>query len=214
MVTRKIVVVNQAVNYLTIGLCNAFAEKFEKVDLITGSIHVQGEELNSVIKVHNIIKWKERPASKKLYGYVMGAIQIYWLLITRFRKHEVFFISLPPMGYLLKLFLPHRFSMLIWDVYPDVFKITGMKESHWFYSLWAKCNRIVFKKAYRLFTIGNRMADLLSVYIDRSKILITPIWSIFQTNSKVEKNTNPFIIEHKLQDKFIVQYSGNIGLYA
>ncbi|MBK7107877.1 MAG: glycosyltransferase family 4 protein [Bacteroidetes bacterium] len=212
MATRKIVVVNQAVNYLTIGLCNAFAEKFEKVDLITGSIHVQGEELNSVIKVHTIIKWKERPASKKLYSYVMGTFQIYWLLLTRFRRHEVFFISLPPMGYLLKLFLRHRFSMLIWDVYPDVFKITGMKESHWFYRLWAKCNKIVFKKAYRLFTIGNRMADLLSVYADRSKILITPIWSIFQKNSKVSKNTNPFIAEHKLQDKSIVQYSGNIGL--
>ena len=46
---RKIVVVNQAVNYLTIGLCNEFAAKFENVSLITGSIHVQGEELNNNI---------------------------------------------------------------------------------------------------------------------------------------------------------------------
>ena len=41
---RKIVVVNQAVNYLTIGICNEFSKKFDNVSLITGSIHSQGEE--------------------------------------------------------------------------------------------------------------------------------------------------------------------------
>jgi hypothetical protein len=42
--SRKIVVINQAVNYLTIGFCNAFAEQFDEVSLVTGSIHTQGED--------------------------------------------------------------------------------------------------------------------------------------------------------------------------
>ena len=209
---RKIVIINQAVNYLTIGFCNAFAERLNHVALITGSIHTQGEELNSKVQVTKIMKWAERPAKKKLYSYVVGTLQIYWYLITRFRKHEVFFVSLPPMGYLLKIVLRHRFSILIWDVYPDVFKITGMSERHWFYRLWSACNKRVFKKTYKIFTIGNRMADLLSVYVNKEKIYITPIWSIFQKNEKVSKELNPFIQEHHLQNKFIIQYSGNIGL--
>ena len=209
---RKIVVVNQASNYLTVGFCNAFAEKFENVALVTGSIHIQGEDLNQNVEVTYINKWVERPARKKFLSYIIACWKIYWLLINKYRKHEVFFVSIPPMGYLLNLILSNRFSMVVWDVYPDVFKITGMKETHIVYRIWASLNRKSFKKAFRLFTIGDKMVELLEVYVSKSKIIIQPIWSIFQTNQRVSKDKNPFIKEHNLQDKFIIQYSGNIGL--
>ena len=209
---RKIVVINQAVNYLTIGICNEFANKFRYITLITGSIHSQGEVLDENIEVTYINKWKEEHGIGKFLTYLKALCKIYFLLITKYRKHDVFFVSVPPMGYLLNLLVSNRFSMIIWDVYPDVFKITGMKETHPVYRIWTKLNHYSFRKAYRLFTIGEKMADLLSVYIERSKIIIQPIWSIFQSNNKLDKKNNPFIIEHHLQDKFIVQYSGNIGL--
>lgn len=212
MAQRKIVILNQAVNYLTIGFANAFLNKADEVVLITGSIHTQGEELNGNVKVHYINKWHERPTRKKFLSYLIAMIRMWWLLMTKYRKHEVFFVSVPPMGYLLNLFLPHKFSMVIWDVYPDVFKITGMKESHIVYRLWSKLNKRSFRKAHRVFTISERMADLLEIYVNRDKILIQPIWSIFQENLKHPKENNPFILEHKIEGKFIVQYSGNIGL--
>ena len=209
---RKIVVVNQAVNYLTIGLCNAFSEKFEQVDLITGSIHEQGEPLKKSVNISKINHWIDRPAWKKMLSYVWGCIWIYILILTRYRKHDVFFVSLPPMAYLISIVLPNRCSMLIWDVYPDVFKVTGMKESHPVYKVWSRLNKIVFKKAHQVYTIGVKMAELLTNYVDRDKIQITPIWSIFQSNGKIKKADNPFAIEQQLQGKFVVQYSGNIGL--
>jgi hypothetical protein len=209
---RKIVVVNQATNYLTIGFCNAFSERFETVSLITGSVHVQGEELNDNIEITKINTWVERPASKKFLSYILACFRIYWLLLTKYRGCEVFFVSIPPMGYLLNLILPHRFSMVIWDVYPDIFKITGMKETHPLYRIWAALNRKSFKKAFRLFTISDKMADLVGAYVSRSKIIIQPIWSIFQQNERVSKEENKFIKQHHLEGKFIVQYSGNIGL--
>jgi len=212
IVDRKVVILNQAVNYLTIGLANAFNKRFEDVSLVTGSIHAQGEELNECIKVLRIPRWVERPAWKKFVSYLTGCLMIYWLLLTKFRRHEIIFVSLPPMAYLLTLILPGRSSMVIWDVYPDVFKIAGMSERHPVYRVWAALNRRTFRKAFRLFTIGERMANLLSAYVLREKILVQPIWSIFQRNEKVEKKQNPFILAHGLQDKFIVQYSGNIGL--
>lgn len=208
---RKIVVVNQAVNYLTIGFANAFSEKFDQVVLITGSIHTQGEELNPEIKVDKINQWHERPARKKIFSFLRALFLMWWLLLTKYRKHEVFFVSVPPMGYLLNLLLPHRFSMVIWDVYPDIFKITGMKEGHPMYRFWAYLNKKSFRKAYRLFTISERMGDLIKVYTDR-EIIIQPIWSIFQENEKIKKEENIFIQELGLQNKFIVQYSGNIGI--
>ena len=212
MNSRKIVIINQAVNYLTIGICNEFSKQYEVTSLITGSIHVQGEELSETIKVTYIKKWKEEHGIAKIFNYIKATIQIWWLLITKYRSYEVFFISLPPMGYLLNLFCWHKFSMLIWDVYPDVFKITGMQESHLLYKVWAYLNKLSFKKAYKMFTIGERMADLLSVYVPREKLIIQPIWSIFQENKKIPKAENPFVTEHQLEEKFVVQYSGNIGL--
>lgn len=209
---RKIVIINQAVNYLTIGLANAFQERFNEVSLITGSVHTQGEELATNVKVHYINKWHERPASKKMMSYLLACIRIYWLLATKYRKHEVFFVSIPPMAYLLNIILPNRFSMLIWDVFPDAFKITGMKESHFVYRIWARLNKISFKKAYRVFTIGDKMAEILSQYIEKEKLIVQPIWSIFQNHERIPKTKNKFIKLHNLEDKFIVQYSGNIGL--
>jgi hypothetical protein len=212
MLGRKIVVFNQASNYLTIGLCNSFLEEFDEVVLITGSVHVQGENLNPLIKVVKINHWVERPASKKLWSYIVAIWKIFWLLKLKFKKHEVFFVSLPPMGYLLNLLVSNRFSVLIWDVYPDVFKITGLKDNSLLIRLLSWLNRISLKKSYKIFTIGERMAELLTKYVDQKRIIVQPIWSIFQTPEKVEKANNPFIINNKLEGKFIVQYSGNIGL--
>ena len=212
MKQKKLVILNQAVNYLTIGFANAFSEKFDEVVLITGSIHTQGEELSNKIKIHFINKWYERPASKKFLSYIIAMIKMWWLLKTKYRKHEVFFVSVPPMGYLINLILTNKFSMVIWDVYPDAFKIVGMKETNIVYKTWAKLNVKSFKKAHKLFTISERMADLLEIYTDKNKIIIQPIWSIFQENNKHPKENNPFIEKHNLKEKFVIQYSGNIGL--
>lgn len=209
---KKLVIINQAANYLTVGFANAFNKKFDKVVLISGSIHVQGEELHEDIEVHYINKWYESPASKKIFSYLQALVRMWYLLSFKYRKYEVLFVSVPPMGYLLNLIVANRFSMVIWDVYPDTFKITGMKESHFVYRLWSKLNKRSFRKTYRFFTISERMADLLEQYVDREKIIIQPIWSIFQENGKVSKIENPFIGKHNLQGKFIIQYSGNIGL--
>lgn len=209
---RKLVILNQASNYLTIGFANAFKKEFDEVVLMTGSVHVQGEALDRQIEIQSINRWYESPASKKMKSYLLAMLKMWWLLMTKYRKHEVFFVSVPPMGYLLNIFLPHRFSMVIWDVYPDIFKITGMQESHPLYRIWAWLNRKSFKKAYRIFTISEKMAELLYEYVSPSKVLVQPIWSIFEENRKVSKTENPFIQEHNLHGKFIIQYSGNIGL--
>jgi hypothetical protein len=209
---RKIVIVNQAANYLTIGFCNAFKERFDNVSLITGSIHVQGEELEKSITVDYINKYVERPVEKKFFSYLQACIRILWLLKTKYRKHEVFFVSLPPMGYLLNLMVKNKFSMVIWDVYPDVLKISGMREVNFIYRLWTFLNHKSFNKSHKLFTIGENIADLLANYIDRKRVIVQPLWSIFQDNNRVSKETNHFCRTHNLHGKFVVQYSGNIGL--
>ena len=209
---RRLVILNQAANYLTIGFANAFNREFDSVSLIAGSVHVQGAPLDDDIEVRKINRWHERPASKKALSYGLGLLWMWWLLMTRYRRHEVLFVSVPPMAYLLNLVLPHRFSMVIWDVYPDSLKITGMAERHPAYRVWAWLNRCSFRRAYRIFTISEPMANMLSAYVDRSRLIVHPIWSIFKSNERIAADQNPIVREHGLEAKFVVQYSGNIGL--
>jgi len=206
------VIINQAANYLTVGFANAFNRQFDQVALITGGVHAQGEELDSDIEISLINRWHERPSWKKMLSFLFALTRMWLLLMTKYRRYEVFFVSVPPMGYLLNLVLPHRFSMVIWDVYPDILKITGMKESHLVYRAWAALNRRSFRRAWRIFTISESMAESLSHYIDKERLLVRPIWSIFQENSRIPANRNPFIRENGLDGRFVIQYSGNIGI--
>ena len=84
--TPKLVILNQAANYLTVGLANAFTKEFSEVVLIAGSIHVQGEELSKDVKWHKINLWHESPAKKKLLSYIIALIRMWWLLMTKYRK--------------------------------------------------------------------------------------------------------------------------------
>jgi hypothetical protein len=78
--------------------------------------------------------------------------------------------------------------------------------------MWSALNRRSFRKAWRVFTISEPMADVLSKYMDRGRLIVHPIWSIFQENARIADADNPFIEMHSLANKFVVQYSGNIGV--
>ncbi len=203
-------IVNQAVNYLTVDLANAFAKTTLDVGLIAGSVHIQGDSLSPSIRLAKINKLAERPASRKILSWFIAIIRIWWLLLTKFRTYEVIFISVPPMAYLLSVLIPNRSSMLIWDVYPDALKAAGKSERSLIYRTWARLNRACFKRAHRIMTISDTLATALNKYTDK-KIVVHPIWAVLTPESRISSERNHFLDQHKLRGKFVVQYSGNIG---
>ena len=93
---KKIVFINQAVNFLTVDIVNSFAEKYDHITLITGNIHAQGTELNPKVKIDKLIKYNEKSLATKIYGWTIATVQIFFKLLFRYRSHEVFFVSIPP----------------------------------------------------------------------------------------------------------------------
>lgn len=209
--SRKIVFINQATGYLTIDIINAFADEFEHVALIAGTIRVQDTELNKKVKWTRIARYNRGSPSKKLFSWIWGTIQIFFLLLFRFRHYEVFYITVPPTAYLLSLFLPNKFSVLIFDIYPESLKIFNIKDSGLIFRSWAKWNRKLFKRAHRLFTLGNAMKDILARYVNHDKIFVINYWSGLTKVKPVLKENNIFIKTQALSEKFIIEYSGNIG---
>ena len=208
---RKIVFVNQAAGYLTIDIINAFCPHFDKVALISGIIREQDVPLNKKVAWSKINLYNRGNPAKKFLSWAIATIRIFFLLLTKYRKYEIFYITIPPFPYLLSIFLPNRFSVLVFDVYPDVLKIYNIKDTHWFYRLWVKWNRKVFKKAHRIYTIVDGMANLLSSYINKDKIHVIHNWSGLTDIKPIAKSENYFLSALGLQGKFIVQYAGNIG---
>jgi hypothetical protein len=209
--SRNIVFINQATGYMTIDIINEFAENFESVALIAGSIRVQDTELNKKVKWAKIAKYNRGSPLEKIFSWLRATFQIFFLLIFRFRSYEVFYVTVPPCAYLLSLFLPNKFSILVFDIYPESLKIFNIKDTNWIFRLWARWNKKLFMRAHRIFTLGNAMKDVLAKYVNREKIYVINYWSGLTRANPISKESNSFIKANLLEGKFIIEYSGNIG---
>ena len=209
--SRKIVFVNQATGYLAIDIINEFAKEFDIVGVIYGDIRIQDVELNPRVRKSKIIEKSRKSNFARLLRWFIASVQIFFLLITKYCKYEIFYFSVPPFAYFSSLILRRRFSLLMWDVYPDALKSVGVSENGIIYRLWKRVNKHLFLKANHIYTIGEGPANLMAKYIAKDKIIIIPLWTGLLNLRPIVKETNPFILETKLSGKFIVQYSGNMG---
>lgn len=208
---KKIVLVNQSTGYLMIDIANAYAEEYDEVVLLAGSIKVTERTLNEKIKVKHIVAYDRSSSIKRLLTWGWGTLQIFNKLLFKYRKYEVVYVTNPPMAYLSSLILKNPFSIIVYDTYPDALKNIGIGKDNFIYKWWSKQNRKLFAKAKKIVTLSDGMADCLANYVERDKITVVSNWASKASFGPVAKNENPFVKEHGLENKFTVMYSGNMG---
>lgn len=209
---EKIVFINQSTGYLMIDIVNAFASQCKDTVLIAGSIKENERSLNSSTKVDKIVEYNRTSIFKRLLTWVWGTIQIYFKLLFKYRGWYVVYVTNPPLSYLLSLCLKNPFSIIVYDIYPDGLTNVGIKEDNYIYKKWSKWNKKSFSKADTIFTLSEGMKKRLSIYIDINKIISIPNWSASNDLKPIDKESNIFIKNNNLTNKFIVLYSGNIGI--
>lgn len=208
---KKIVLVNQSTGYLMIDIANAYAEVYDEVVLLAGSIKVTERTLSDRIKVRHIVAYDRSSSIKRLLTWGWGSLQIFNRLLFKYRKHEVVYVTNPPMAYLSSLLLKNPFSIIVYDTYPDALKNVGIGKGNFIYKWWSKQNRKLFAKAKKIVTLSDGMADCLANYVEREKITVVPNWASKASFGPVVKSENLFVKEHSLENKFTVMYSGNMG---
>lgn len=210
---NNIVFINQSSGYLMVDIANAFvrADKYNRIVLVSGREPKGNHPLSPQVKVRKIVGYNRSSLIKRIFSWGIATLQIFFYLLFAFRKYEVVYITNPPMAYLLSLIFSNRFSVIIYDVYPDALKNIGIQASHFLYRKWEQWNRRVFKKADRIFALSDGMAALLSYYTVPEKISVVPLWTDMSRFRPVKKDVNPFIRAQGLKGKFVVLYSGNIG---
>jgi glycosyltransferase involved in cell wall biosynthesis len=208
---KKVIFVDQATGYLSIDLINEFAKKYDKVILLAGSIRVQDIQLDENVEWIKIYKYNRGGFFLKALSWLVGTIQIVFQIIIRNSKWDVFYTTKPPYAYFLGLISSKKFAIQVLDVYPDVLKLYNVSERNIFYQIWSRLNKIIFKKAHRVYTISDRMMELLLQYADNKKVKVIPLWSGLTNVKPIKRNENKWAIDNGIENKFVVQYSGNVG---
>jgi len=208
---ESIVFINQNAGYLMIDIIHAHTE-YQQRAIITGKLVSRNKSLDDAVVVEKIITYNRSSGIKRLFTWFWGFVQILWLVKTKYRKSDLFIITNPPFAVFIPLFCNNKFSVLIYDIYPDALVAYKYISDHNIITrMWKRVNRKIFSKAQKIFTISNGMKKVLSAYVAENKICVVPIWTDNRFLKPVDKDSNIFIQQHQLQDKFIVMYSGNLG---
>lgn len=208
---KKLILINQSTGYLTIDTVNAYATRYSEVVLVAGNISEAERNLLKNIRIEKIIPYNKSSALMRILTWIVSFIQIFFIIMFKYKDYEVVYVTNPPISYLASLILKQPFSIIVYDAYPDALRNIGIRQGHWLYELWSRWNRRLFKEAKCVYTLSEGMAEQLSNYIERPKIKVVPLWPASETFKPIEKDNNPFVKKYGLENKFVVLYSGNMG---
>lgn len=210
---KKMVFINQSAGYLMVDVVNEFVPLYDECVLITGNLNPRNKPLDERVKVRKIIAYDRRSTWRRIFTWGWSTIQITLQLLLRYRKAELFIVSNPPFAPLLPVFVTNRFSLLIYDVYPDaLIEYNFIGERSLLARSWQSLNRKVFARADRIFTLTESMKQRLLRYTEQDqKLQVVPVWTDNTFFQPIAKHENNFVKKHQLEDRFIVLYSGNIG---
>jgi len=209
---KPIVFVNQSSGYLMIDIIHAVGKHYTKSVLIAGTINPRNNPLGDGVTVEKMVPINRKSTLKRLISWSLGFLKALYLVKTKYRNAHLFLTTNPPFAPLIPLFCNNSYTLLVYDVYPDVlteFKLLG--KGSFIVKLWQKANRKVYAKADQLFTISEGMKRCMEHYSGENPVQVVPVWTDNQFLKPVVKAQNPFVISQGLQDKFIVLYSGNLG---
>jgi hypothetical protein len=210
---KRIVFINQDSGYLMIDIINAYVKAGYPCVLITGRLVERNIPLDNTVRIERMIKYNRKTTFTRLYTWIVGFIQIWRKVTFKFKKDNLFIVSNPPFAPLLPLVVKNSFSLLIFDIYPDVLSELGyLSENSIIMKWWSKSNRKVFVNALNVFTITDSMKQVLQKYTGGKAIEVVSLWTDNTFLKPVDPAENPFLDKHRLSGKFIVLYSGNIGL--
>jgi glycosyltransferase involved in cell wall biosynthesis len=122
---------------------------------------------------------------------------------------------LPLLGAYTKILKGQKYIFLMHDVYPEIAaKLGYIKKDGIIYKMWDILTGFALKKADKIIVLSDDMKDGLLKWLpvlDETQIDVIHNWANENLMKIIPTEENPFLDQFKLRDKFIVEYSGNIG---
>ncbi len=210
---KKIVFINQDSGYLMIDIVNAHVAKGYECVLITGRLVERNSKLSESVKVKRIIAYNRSSTFRRLFTWSFGFLQIFIISLFNYRNCDFFIVSNPPIAPLLAILIKGRFRLLIYDIYPEALSELGfIKKQGLIDKLWKRANKKIYNRSTQIYCLSEGMKTLLGNYRENSKIKVIPVWTDNSFFKPIDKQHNSFLNNLNIASKFIVLYSGNIGL--
>jgi glycosyltransferase involved in cell wall biosynthesis len=210
----RLIIINQTISESFFDWVRNFAEEHGPVELWTGN---PTEDAHPAIKIRLLPKYNRNSAGTRLVTWLRFTLVAAWLLIFVPRRIPVFSITNPPfMPLVLSVYralFRRRYALLEYDIYPQVMTKMGIiGERHIVYKVWYRWHGWAMRKASTVITISDVMAsELQTMTRHATTISVVPTWTDTDHLKPLPKSENPFIVEHHLEDKLVVLYSGNLG---
>lgn len=154
-------------------------------------------------------------------GRLMDYFTFFWralILSIRLKPNYVITLTTPPLlgtiGWIHKLFRTTRFIYWCMDLHPEAEIAAGLiKPKSSIASLFMRFHEKVLASADAVVTLSSNMKKFVSDYaIPDSKLHLISIWSDSDEIIPESKSNGTALLPNQIKDKFIVHYSGNLGL--
>lgn len=210
---RKIIFANQSSGSLMLDIVNAFSSsgQFDKVILFTGEINIRPTKPVKSVIIHKTLKYNRKNVLTRFFTWIITFFHLLIFAAIKSKHYELFLVSNPPLNVFIPFFLKNKFSILIYDIYPDSLVAQNVfNKDSWIIRQWEKANVKAYCKAKQVFTISNDMKLVLEKYVSGEKIQVIYNW--IHPLEIVDRGRNQFLKHQNLTEKFIVLYSGNMGM--
>ena len=158
---------------------------------------------------------------RRLIDYSSFMLLTLWKALSKVKKPDMICcLTTPPMlgliGYLINRIKGIKYIMWSMDLHPEAENALNMLPSFKpLISLLLKLGRFIYQKADGVVSLGPEMTRLIKNYpVPSEKIFQIPTWEngqlIRPLNGEARKEDYAFLMRNR--DKFVVNYSGNIGL--
>ena len=168
-----------------------------------------------VIRVWSFIT-PNRGFWKRLLNFGTFSLMSFWGgLISR--KPDLIYSYSPPLPLGISAWFLSRFFRVPWilrveDIFPDAAIATGILKNRIAIHLFRWLEKLLYQKATRISVIAEGFRhNLIAKGVPDEKLAVTPIWA---DSSAITPQTkyNQFRRANNLKHKFVVLYTGNIGL--
>lgn len=168
-----------------------------------------------IIRVRHTLFWKGNPAGRVLNWLSFSFLSFF--VLFRLKPEILVCGTDPPIlgifSYILRKLKGIKFIYHCNDLYPDVAIALGTFKKGMITDVFDYFNKKALKWSMRVIALGEDMAELLKKKgIKNEKIEVIPNWVDTEKIYPVQREENIFLKKYKIENKFVIMYSGNIGL--
>jgi len=209
--------VSGATGQLLAELAEALAQRGFQVTILTaryGTDPVVSKLQGVTIDRVKVLPYSRSSLLRRALSYLSVYPAFLWRALRIGRVDVIITMTDPPLHLLLSPLLKRKNQQLIhWaqDLYPEVAEVVGVIKKDGFKAkLLRTLSTWALKRQDRIVAVGHCMKSRIQARgVDPRLIRVIPNWAL---TDKKRADDGRFRMDHNLSGRFVVMYSGNIGL--